>query len=164
MRAPPDQDQVILRLRERDVISRLRDESAHGLAVHCAESVEVQEGDPLKIRTVAGWFEATVIRISPGSAGVTVGLARGPELLTERDFPVTSPGVSRWTLVAALGVGLLGVPLVSLSWPKSEAKRPTSATVPPANTAPPAKTTEGALPATSIRTSIPVLPTNRRIN
>jgi len=126
MRAPPGLDQIILRIGGQDSVVRLQDESATGMAALCDDPIQVQPGDELKIRTPTGWFAAKVIRVSATPEGTLVGLTRGQELHREKDR-LGGSGISRWTIAAALGIGLLAFPLVTMLWPSSPPKQPVKA-------------------------------------
>ena len=124
MRLQPNRNEVVLRVKDKEALAPVQNESSGGLAVLCDKQFELQVGQQLHVCTSAGWFEAKVIRLAVAPGGVLVGLERGPEAPEAgRD----SSGLSNWVLVAAVFLGLLAIPAVGLWWNSGKSPPPAAA-------------------------------------
>jgi hypothetical protein len=112
MQAVPDFDQVVLKVRDREIAARLYDTSATGLGIICEADVNIQPGDELKVRTDSGWFSVKVARISTTPEGRLLGLVRSWESAN-----ASSARKNESRLIAVVfAATVLAMPLLTVAW------------------------------------------------
>jgi hypothetical protein len=114
-----DEQKAVLKIRGRDVVVRLLDQSAGGFSVSSRKRLRVRKGQRLLVRTSGGWFEAEVAYREVIDRETRVGLERVADLPDPRDrnpnlsrgrqwFTVRSGSSSAGTaLMAAIGITLV---------------------------------------------------------
>jgi hypothetical protein len=89
---PAGQKQAVLKVGRKDFTVRVVDSSAGGFAIASGESLEVDKGDALLLRTSAGWHEVRVVRHESFSDGVLLGVERLSDLDDPRQLESVSSG------------------------------------------------------------------------
>jgi PilZ domain-containing protein len=110
--AVPDFDQVVLKVRERQITTRLVDTSASGLGVMCDPSVCVQVGERLKVQTDTDWYSVKVARVETSPEGHLLGLERTAD---QDDARVSRKTESR-VVAIAFAVFVLAMPALTMAW------------------------------------------------
>jgi len=147
MRAVADFDQLVLKVRGRDITARLYDTSLTGLGVICDPAIQLKVGEKVQVSTDDGWFSAQVVRVGIMPLGRLVGLER------DLQTPATAQArkdESRLVAVFFATVVVL-MPLLTIAWNRFQSRRPPAipqaAKTPPAEQSPPAP--DAATPATA---------------
>jgi hypothetical protein len=120
MRALPDFDQVVLKVRGRQVSARLYDTSLSGLGVIFGPGVTVQIGDILMVSSDGGWFSAKVARVATTPEGQLVGLER----CTESPEATQARKDESRLIAVVFTIAIIAMPLVTLVWTHSQPLRP----------------------------------------
>ena len=110
--AVPDFDQVVLKVRERQVSARLVDTSTTGLAVMCAPSVRVELGERLKVQAGTDWYSVVVARVKTSPEGHLLGLERTAD---QHDGQVSRKTESRLVAIAFAAI-VLAMPALTMAW------------------------------------------------
>lgn len=79
MPALPDFDQVVVKVRGREVAAKLCDTSLNGLCVVCKSEVQVRVGEKIEVSSDSGWFLVKVVRVTATPEGPQLGLQRQME-------------------------------------------------------------------------------------
>jgi|GEM_PF-5496244 PilZ domain. len=79
MPALPDFDQVVVKVRGREVAAKLCDTSLNGLSVVCKSEVQVRVGERIEVSSDSGWFFVKVVRVTATPDGPLLGLERQME-------------------------------------------------------------------------------------
>jgi hypothetical protein len=66
---PSDEADTLMRAGVRQFKVHLLDMSRQGFAVTCPESLRVEKGEILRLRTTEGWYDVRVVRIEPIEEG-----------------------------------------------------------------------------------------------
>jgi hypothetical protein len=120
MRALPDFDQVVVKVRGSEVSARLYDTSLTGLGVIFNDGVKVQIGDVVMVGSDAGWFSAKVARVATTPDGPLVGLERCAE-----SPAATQARKNESRLIAVVfAIAVVALPLVTWGWMQNRPQRP----------------------------------------
>jgi hypothetical protein len=112
MRAQADFDQLVLKVRGREVTARLYDTSLTGLGVICDPAIQLAVGEKVQVSTHDGWFSAKVVRVGVGPLGRLVGLERHIETSA-----TTKARKDESRLVAVFfGTIVVLMPLLTIAW------------------------------------------------
>ena len=112
MRAQAEFDQLVLKVRGREIKARLVDTSLTGLGIICDPSIQLVEGEQVQVSTEDGWFSAKVARVGITPQGRLVGLARHVET------PATAQARKDESRLVAVVFATIVVtmPLLSFAW------------------------------------------------
>lgn len=117
--SPPPGQKAVLKLRGRDHVVMLYDQSAGGITVEFAGRLKAKVGDVVRVRTCTGWTEATIVHRHVEDGTTRLGLERFGELPDPRE-PAWSlqPGKSRRSLglLAAVLVVFLACQMMTADW------------------------------------------------
>jgi hypothetical protein len=110
--AVPDFDQVVLKVRGRQITARLVDTSSSGLGVMCDPSVRVQVGERLKVQADTDWYSVKVVRAEMSAEGHLLGLERTGD---QNDGPVSRKTESRLVAIVFAAI-VLAMPALTAAW------------------------------------------------
>jgi hypothetical protein len=145
MRAQAEFDQLVLKVRGREIKARLYDTSLTGLGVICDPAIQLVVGEQVQVSTDDGWFSARVARVGITPLGRLVGLARHVET------PATARARRDESRLVAVVFALVVVtmPLLTFAWSRYQPRgRDAAGSAPPAKiaTAAPQQATKAAPP------------------
>lgn len=120
-------DMAILRVGRDDVEVHLQNESSCGFGLLVPPGPKFKVGDALFLKTVAGWFSVKAARVEETLQGTLLGLDRGPEVGNLDRPKHRTPWVG---IIAAIGLGVLAVPVASLLIPYARSAKPAAVAQP----------------------------------
>ncbi len=138
MRALADFDQLVLKVRGREITARLFDTSLTGLGVICDPAIQLEVGEKLQVSTEDGWFAAKVARVGIIPQGRLVGLERYIET------PASAQARKDESRLVALvfAIFVVAMPLLTLAWGwGGQRRRQAAQSSPPADLATPPQST-----------------------
>ncbi len=87
-----ESQKAVLKIRNREVVVSLTNQSAGGFSVTTTQNLHVNKGKTLLVRTSAGWFEAEVVHKQVAGGNTTLGLVRLADVADRRDAELVNPG------------------------------------------------------------------------
>ena len=140
MRALADFDQLVLKVRGREITARLFDTSLTGLGVICDPAIQLEVGEKLQVSTEDGWFAAKVARVGIIPQGRLVGLER----YIETPAAVQAKKDESRLVALVFAIVVIAMPLLTIAWRRSgPPRRQAAQSSPPAELATPLESVGG---------------------
>lgn len=127
MRAQADFDQLVLKVRGREITARLYDTSLMGLGVICDPAIQLEVGEKVQVSTDNGWFAAKVVRVGIMPLGRLVGLERQ----VETSATIKARKDESRLVAVFFGAVVVLMPLLTIAWNRFQGRGAQTAKSPP---------------------------------